>query len=245
MEKAAGQDGRDWAGRAKQHTTWCRASSALGCFSARSRYGHPTAARCRPDGDHCGSAAACKDHLPDRQWASPAPYKLDAPPRIPPHAGRVKNQGTRSRRISAKRSANASMAATIGSAVCHGTVRDRKGRASKTCARANWRAGIGRKWPARRWRVSRVVCQKSTVKRIGRDSLIRNVLIAIGTNGDDIAGHEAERLLGTKARWCGEPGLGSHRAIGRREKFDGAGEGAAAAGGPTRRSAREWLAYSR
>jgi epoxyqueuosine reductase len=42
----------------------------------------------------------------------------------------------------------------------------------------------------------RALFAKTSVKRTGRDRLIRNVLIAIGNSGDTTLAAEAERLLG-------------------------------------------------
>ena len=146
------------------------------------------------DIDHCGSCRACLDICPTN--AFPAPYKLDARRCISYLT--IESKGPIPENFE-RRSATASMAATIASRPARGTssrkpaARSNSPRA-KNCARRSL-AELARLDDA----AFRALFAKSPVKRIGRDRFIRNVLIAIGNSDDASLADAAKRLLGDES----------------------------------------------
>ena len=131
-------------------------------------------------------------HLPDQGLPRALPARCAALHFLPDDRA----QGADPARVSRRRSATASMAATIASRCARGTSsRSRRPRGQARRAREFTRARAGGACAARRRAIPRAVCEGSPVKRIGRDRFVRNVLIAIGNSGDASLAREAERLL--------------------------------------------------
>ena len=140
--------------------------------------------------DSCGTCRACLDICPTA--AFPAPYRLDARRCISyltiEHKGPIPRD----------------LRAAIGNriygcddclAVCPWNKFASQGREAKLSARDALRAprlaDLARLDDAQ----FRTLFSKSSIKRIGRDRFVRNVLIAIGNSGDTTLAAEAEKLL--------------------------------------------------
>ncbi|HLX13976.1 MAG TPA: tRNA epoxyqueuosine(34) reductase QueG [Bradyrhizobium sp.] len=143
------------------------------------------------DTDHCGSCRACLDICPTA--AFPAPYKLDARRCISYLT--IENKGPIPREFR-KAIGNRVFGCDDCLAVCPWNKFAQTGHEAKLAAREELRApdlaALARLDDA----AFRSLFAKSPVKRVGRDRLIRNVLIAIGNSNDRALAAEAERLLG-------------------------------------------------
>src|SRR6185312_1270922 len=140
--------------------------------------------------DHCGSCHACLDICPTA--AFPAPYKLDARRCISYLTIESKGQIPREFR---KAIGNRIYGCDDCLAVCPWNKFAQSGHEAKLAARDELHApdlaALARLDDA----AFRALFAKSPVKRIGRDRLVRNVLIAIGNSDDRALADEAERLL--------------------------------------------------
>jgi len=140
--------------------------------------------------DHCGSCHACLDICPTA--AFPAPYKLDARRCISYLTIESKGQIPREFR---KAIGNRIYGCDDCLAVCPWNKFAQTGHEAKLAARDELHApdlaALARLDDA----AFRALFAKSPVKRIGRDRLVRNVLIAIGNSDDRALADEAERLL--------------------------------------------------
>src|SRR5579863_2865411 len=149
--------------------------------------------RDQADTDHCGSCRACLDICPTA--AFPAPYKLDARRCISYLT--IENKGPIPREFR-KAIGNRVFGCDDCLAVCPWNKFAQTGHEAKLAAREELRApdlaALARLDDA----AFRSLFAKSPVKRVGRDRLIRNVLIAIGNSNDRALAAEAERLLGDK-----------------------------------------------
>jgi len=142
------------------------------------------------DADHCGSCQACLDICPTS--AFPAPYKLDARRCISyltieskapiPHEFR-------------KAVGNRIYGCDDCLAVCPWNKFAQEGREAKLAAREDLRAPSLAELARLDDATFRSRFTKSSVKRIGRDRFVRNVLIAIGNSGDGTLTREAKLLL--------------------------------------------------
>ena len=141
-----------------------------------------------PERDHCGSCRACLDICPTE--AFPAPYKLDARRCISYLT--IENKGPIPHEFR-RRSATASMAATIAWPSAPGTSSRRPGAKQARRARRVARAPL-----AELARLDdaafRALFTKSPVKRIGRDRFVRNVLFAIGNSNDRCFGRRSRTV---------------------------------------------------
>ncbi len=142
------------------------------------------------DTDHCGSCNACQEICPTA--AFPAPYKLDARRCISYLT--IENKGPIPREFR-KRIGNRIYGCDDCLAVCPWNKFARQGREARLAARDELRApqlaDLARLDDA----AFRALFTRSPIKRIGRDRLVRNVLIAIGNADDASLTAEAERLL--------------------------------------------------
>ena len=186
--KAARGSRRASAGRASTQIS-SRANSARGCFWGRSS----PRLICRYDDageDHCGRCTACQDICPTQAFPRPTISMRGAASPTSPSSTR-----DRSRTNFARRSAIASMAATIAWRCVRGTSLRRQGATPNSPRAMRLReprlADLARLDDA----AFRALFAKTAVKRTGRDRFIRNVLIAIGNSGDVALAAEAERLL--------------------------------------------------
>jgi epoxyqueuosine reductase len=143
-----------------------------------------------PDVDHCGSCNACQDICPTA--AFPAPYKLDARRCISYLT--IENKGPIPREFR-KAMGNRIYGCDDCLAVCPWNKFAQVGREAKLSARAELREPSLTELARLDDAAFRALFAKSPVKRIGRDSFVRNVLIAIGNAGDAALAVEAERLL--------------------------------------------------
>jgi len=140
--------------------------------------------------DHCGSCRACLDSCPTD--AFPSPYRLDARRCISYLT--IEHKGPIPREL---RSAmgNRIYGCDDCLAACPWNKFAQAGREAKLAAREALLtpklAELARLDDA----AFRALFSKSPVKRVGRDRLVRNVLIAIGNSGDATLSVEAERLL--------------------------------------------------
>lgn len=140
--------------------------------------------------DHCGACHACLDICPTR--AFPAPYKIDARRCISyltiEHKGHIPREFREA-------IGNRIYGCDDCLAVCPW---NKFARASHEAAFAA-RAALIRPVLLDLVRLDdaafRALFRKSPIKRIGRDRFVRNVLIAIGNNGDVALAAEAVRLL--------------------------------------------------
>jgi epoxyqueuosine reductase len=140
--------------------------------------------------DHCGSCHACLDICPTA--AFPAPYQLDARRCISYLT--IENKGPIPHEFR-RAIGNRIYGCDDCLAVCPWNKFARTSRETKLAARDELRepelAELVRLDDA----AFRARFTKSPVKRIGRDRLVRNVLIAIGNSGEGAFAQEAERLL--------------------------------------------------
>jgi epoxyqueuosine reductase len=142
------------------------------------------------DTDHCGSCRACQDICPTA--AFPAPYKLDARRCISYLT--IENKGPIPHEFR-KRIGNRIYGCDDCLAVCPWNKFAEAGREAKLAAREALRAPALADLARLDDAAFRTLFSKSPVKRIGRNSFIRNVLIAIGNSGDAGLADEAKRLL--------------------------------------------------
>ena len=140
--------------------------------------------------DHCGSCHACLDICPTS--AFPAPYKLDARRCISYLT--IENKGPIPQEFR-KSIGNRIYGCDDCLAVCPWNKFAQEGRETKLAARDELRAPALAELARLDDAAFRVRFTKSSVKRIGRDRFIRNVLIAIGNSGEGALAQEAERLL--------------------------------------------------
>jgi len=149
--------------------------------------------------------------------AFPAPYKLDARRCI---SYLTIESKVRYPKNFEKRSATASMAATIASRPARGT------NSRKPAARSN----LPRAKTCARHKLSELVrlddsgfrelFAKSPVKRVGRDRFIRNVLIAIGNSQDAALADAAKRLLGDESALVRGAAVWALSQLMPRDEFD-------------------------
>jgi epoxyqueuosine reductase len=140
--------------------------------------------------DHCGSCQACLDICPTA--AFPAPYKLDARRCISYLT--IENKGPIPHEFR-KAIGNRIYGCDDCLAVCPWNKFAQEGRETKLAARDELRAPGLAELARLDDAAFRARFTKSPVKRIGRDRLIRNVLIAIGNSGEGALADEAEHLL--------------------------------------------------
>jgi epoxyqueuosine reductase len=142
------------------------------------------------ESDHCGACHACLEICPTR--AFPAPYQLDARRCISyltiEHKGHIARE----------------FRAAIGNriygcddclAVCPWNKFAQVSREAQFHARRELQRPLLAELARLDDAAFRALFRGSTVKRIGRDRFVRNVLIAIGNSGDAALAAEAERLL--------------------------------------------------
>ena len=146
------------------------------------------------DADHCGTCTACQDICPTA--AFPAPYKLDARRSISYRT--TENKGPIPPEFR-KALGNRIYGCDDCLAACPWNKFAQAGRETKLAARAELRAPALADLARLDDAAFRALFAKSTVKRIGRDRFVRNVLIAIGNSGDAGLAVEAERLLGDES----------------------------------------------
>ena len=142
------------------------------------------------DTDHCGSCQACLDICPTS--AFPAPYKLDARRCISYLT--IESKGPIPHEFR-KAIGNRIYGCDDCLAVCPWNKFAQRGREAKLAARDELRAPSLAELAQLDAAAFRARFAKSPVKRIGRDRLVRNVLIAIGNANDRALAVEAERLL--------------------------------------------------
>jgi epoxyqueuosine reductase len=140
--------------------------------------------------DHCGTCQACLDICPTA--AFPAPYKLDARRCISYLT--IENKGPIPREFR-KAIGNRIYGCDDCLAVCPWNKFAQAGREAKLGAREQLRAPALAELARLDDAAFRALFTKSSVKRIGRDRFIRNVLIAIGNSAEGALAVEAERLL--------------------------------------------------
>jgi epoxyqueuosine reductase len=141
--------------------------------------------------DHCGSCQACLEICPTA--AFPAPYKLDARRCISYLT--IENKGSIPHEFR-KAIGNRIYGCDDCLAACPWNKFAQAGREAKLAARDELRApGLG-DLAQLDDAAFRAHFSKSSVKRIGRDRFIRNVLIAIGNSDDASLADAAENLLG-------------------------------------------------
>ena len=143
-----------------------------------------------PEPDSCGSCSACLDICPTA--AFPKPYKLDARRCISYLT--IEHKGPIPRELRPQMG-NRIYGCDDCLAVCPWNKFATQGREAKLAARDVLRApalaDLAQLDDAR----FRTLFAKTSIKRIGRDRFVRNVLIAIGNSGDVALSIEAERLL--------------------------------------------------
>jgi epoxyqueuosine reductase len=144
--------------------------------------------------DHCGSCQACLDICPTA--AFPAPYKLDARRCISYLT--IESKGPIPREFR-KAIGNRIYGCDDCLAVCPWNKFAQAGRETKLAARDELRAPALADLARLDDAAFRARFPKSSVKRIGRDRFVRNVLIAIGNSNDRSMADEAERLLEDKS----------------------------------------------
>ena len=133
-----------------------------------------------PETDHCGTCRACLDICPTAAFPGALSARCAALHLLSHHRA----QGPDPARVARRRSATASMAATIASRSVRGTNSPQAGRETKLAARAALRAPRSPILSRLDDAAFRALFAKSAVKRIGRARFLRNVLIAIGNSGD-------------------------------------------------------------
>ncbi len=140
--------------------------------------------------DHCGSCRACLDSCPTD--AFPAPYRLDARRCISyltiEHKGPIPREFRR-------QLGNRIYGCDDCLAACPWNKFAQAGREAKLVAREQLRAPDLAELARLDDRSFRALFAKSPVKRIGRDRLLRNVLIAIGNSDRPELAEDAQRLL--------------------------------------------------
>jgi len=142
------------------------------------------------DTDHCGSCQACLDICPTS--AFPAPYKLDARRCISYLT--IESKGPIPHEFR-KAIGNRIYGCDDCLAVCPWNKFAQTGRETKLAARDELRAASLADLARLDDTAFRSLFAKSSVKRIGRDRFVRNVLVAIGNSNDSTLAIEAERLL--------------------------------------------------
>ena len=142
------------------------------------------------DTDHCGSCQACLDICPTS--AFPAPYKLDARRCISYLT--IESKGAIPHEFR-KAIGNRIYGCDDCLAVCPWNKFAQAGREAKLAAREDLRAPSLAEFARLDDAAFRTRFTKSSVKRIGRDRFVRNVLIAIGNSGDGTLAREARRLV--------------------------------------------------
>ncbi len=140
--------------------------------------------------DHCGSCRACLDSCPTD--AFPAPYRLDARRCISyltiEHKGPIPREFRR-------QLGNRIYGCDDCLAACPWNKFAQAGHEAKLAAREQLRAPDLAELARLDDRSFRALFAKSPVKRIGRDRLLRNVLIAIGNSDRPELAEDAQRLL--------------------------------------------------
>lgn len=143
-----------------------------------------------PEQDRCGSCRACLDACPTA--AFPAPYQLDARRCISyltiEHDGPIPLEFRTAM-------GNRIYGCDDCLAVCPWNKFAAAGREAKIAARADYEAPSLRDLAELDEASFRTAFSASPVKRIGRDRLVRNTLIAVGNSGDPDMADIAERLL--------------------------------------------------
>jgi epoxyqueuosine reductase len=140
--------------------------------------------------DHCGSCRACLDICPTA--AFPAPYKLDARRCISYLT--IENKGPIPQEFR-KGIGNRIYGCDDCLAVCPWNKFAQAGHEAKLAARDELRSPELAELVRLDDAAFRARFTKSSVKRIGRDRFVRNVLMAIGNSGERPLATEAERLL--------------------------------------------------
>ncbi len=144
-----------------------------------------------PEPDNCGTCRACLDICPTA--AIPAPYKLDARRCISYLTIEHKGPIPRDLRPAV---GNRVYGCDDCLTVCPWNKFASQGREAKLAAREALRAPRLSDLVRLDEAQFRKLFSKTSIKRTGRNRLIRNVLIAIGNSGDATLAVEAERLLG-------------------------------------------------
>jgi len=148
-----------------------------------------------PAADHCGTCRACLEVCPTA--AFPAPYRLDARRCISYLT--IEHKGPIPRDLRALMG-NRIFGCDDCLAVCPWNKFARAGRELRLRAREALRAPHLADLARLDDRGFRALFAKSPVKRLGRDRLVRNVLVAIGNCGDARLAAEAERRLEDSSR---------------------------------------------
>jgi len=143
-----------------------------------------------PGSDTCGSCRACLDICPTA--AFPEPYRLDARRCISYLTIEHKTQIPRDLRPLI---GNRIFGCDDCLAVCPWNKFAAQGREAKLAAREELRAPMLADLARLDDAAFRKLFAKTSVKRVGRDRFVRNVVIAIGNSGDVSLAGEAERLL--------------------------------------------------
>jgi epoxyqueuosine reductase len=144
-----------------------------------------------PARSSCGSCQACLDVCPTQ--AFPAPYRLDARRCISYLT--IEHKGPIPRDLRPLMG-NRIYGCDDCLAVCPWNKFAVAGREARLAARQEFSAPPLAALAALDDAGFRALFRKSAVKRIGRDRLVRNVLIAIGNSGSPQLAHAAEALLG-------------------------------------------------
>jgi epoxyqueuosine reductase len=140
--------------------------------------------------DSCGTCRACLDICPTA--AFPEPYRLDARRCISYLT--IEHKGPIPRELRAAMG-NRIYGCDDCLSVCPWNKFAVQGREAKLAAREALRAPTLAELARLDDTQFRILFAKTSIKRTGRDRLVRNVLIAIGNSGDAALASEAERLL--------------------------------------------------
>ena len=187
MEKPLGQAaGLGWQGK---HTNLVSREFGSWLFLG-AIYTEADLPRDSAETDHCGSCRACLDICPTA--AFPAPYRLDARRCISYLT--IENKGPIPREFR-KAIGNRIYGCDDCLAACPWNKFAQQGREAKLAARDQLRAASLAELVRLDDAAFRALFAKSSVKRIGRNRFLRNVLTAIGNAGDARLAQEAHRLL--------------------------------------------------
>jgi len=187
MEKPLAENaGLGWQGKhtnlvSREHGSWLFLGVILTTLDLK--------AAAREDG-HCGTCSRCLDICPTK--AFPAPYKLDARRCISYLT--IEHKGPIPRELRAAMG-NRIYGCDDCLAVCPWNKFAAAAREAAFFPRVELKAPLLAHLAALDDKTFREVFKASPIKRIGRDRLVRNVLIAIGNSGDTTLAVAAEVLL--------------------------------------------------